>query len=105
MIRLTALYPVLLILAAWIGTAETASQAGTFLPTSRTPGRQPIVTVIRRGGLPPWAGQSSWRHFRITDTTISGDGYRPRPLEPTERLALRRAVAALNRRYVQAHPF
>ena len=66
---------------------------------------QPIVTVIRHGGLPAPGGQSADRHFRISDTTISGDGYRPRPLTPSERLALRRAVAALNRPYLRAHSF
>ena len=40
-----------------------------------------------------------------SDTTISGDGYRPRSLTPGERLALRRSVAALNRPYLRPHPF
>jgi hypothetical protein len=101
---LTATVPVaLVLLGAWIGTAGAASQAGGSHPASGA--LQPIVTVIRHGGLPAPGGQSADRHFRISDTTISGDGYRPRPLTPSERLALRRAMAALNRPYLRAHPF
>src|SRR5262245_35278680 len=96
---LTATFPVdLILLGAWIGTAGDASQAGGSHSASGA--LQPIVTVVRRGGLPALGGQSADRHFRISETTISGDGYRPRPLKPSERLALRRAVAALNRLYL-----
>ena len=94
---------VLVLLGVGIGSAGAASQAGGSHAASGAP--QPIVTVVRRGGLPAPGGQRADRHFRISDTTISGDGYRPRPLKPTELLALRRAVAALNRPYLRAHPF
>ncbi len=93
---------VLVLLGAWIGSAGAASQSAGSLATGAP---QPIVTVVRRGGLPAPGGQSADRHFRISDTTISGDGYRPRPLKPNELLALRRALAALNRPYLRAHPF
>ena len=41
----------------------------------------------------------------ITDTTISGKGYRPRRLTPAERAALLSAIAKLDVRYFRAHPF
>jgi hypothetical protein len=101
---LTAIPVALVLLGAWIGTAPgAASQARGS--DSASGALQPIVTVVRRGGLPALRGQNADRHFRIGDTTISGDGYRPRSLTPSERLALRRAVAALNRPYLRAHPF
>ena len=91
------------LLGAWIWPAGAASQAGGSRAASGAP--QPIVSVVRRGGHPAFGGQSGGRQFRISEKTISGDGYRPRPLKPSERLALRRALAALNRPYLRAHPF
>ena len=43
--------------------------------------------------------------LRISDTTISGDGYVPRRLKPSERLALLRAIGALDLGYLRAYPF
>ena len=43
--------------------------------------------------------------FRISDTTISGGGYPPRRLLPAKRLALLRAIRAIDPAYLRAHPF
>jgi hypothetical protein len=64
----------------------------------------PIVSVTRHGGLCV-SGSECRSTLRIGDTTISGDGYKPRRLEPGERLALLRAIHALDTQYLRAHPF
>jgi hypothetical protein len=43
--------------------------------------------------------------LRITDTTISGDGFVPRPLSASARRALTRAIADLSASYLRRHPF
>jgi hypothetical protein len=43
--------------------------------------------------------------LRITDTTISGDGYRSRPLTSASRRALIRAIGELDTGYLRRHPF
>ena len=64
----------------------------------------PIVTVVRHGGL--CASRSECRSvLRITDTTISGDGYVSRRLTPALRTALLRAIRKLSLVYLRAHPF
>ena len=68
------------------------------------PAAKPIATVVRHGGL-CITGMQCRAVFRITDTTISADGYRPRRLLRTERTALLRAIRALDLRSVRAHPF
>ena len=43
--------------------------------------------------------------LRITNTTISGDGFMPRRLKPAERSVLRRAIRDLDAAYFRTHPF
>jgi len=64
----------------------------------------PIVVVTRHGGL-CITGTECRSELRIDDLTISGDGYRPRPLAPSERVALLRAIGKLDLKYLRAHPF
>jgi hypothetical protein len=66
--------------------------------------RFPIVSVTRHGGLCV-TGSECRATLQIGDTTISGDGYRPRRLETRERSALLRAIHALDAQYLRAHPF
>lgn len=66
--------------------------------------RQPIVTVVRQGGL--CASRTACRStFRISDAIITGDGFRPRRITPNERQALLHALAGLDPGYLRAHPF
>ncbi len=65
---------------------------------------KPIVTVTRHGGLCV-TGTECKSTLRITDTTISGDGYVSRRLKPAERLALLRAIRLLAPAYLRSHPF
>ena len=64
----------------------------------------PIVTVVRHGGLCASRSECRWV-LRITDTTISGDGYVSRRLTPASRTALLRAMKKLSFAYLRAHPF
>jgi hypothetical protein len=64
----------------------------------------PIVTVVRHGGLCASGSECRWV-LRITDTTISGDGYVSRPLPSAARLALLRAIKKLSLAYLRANPF
>jgi hypothetical protein len=81
-----------------------ASIAGLLAAASANGSREPIVTVVRHGGL--CIHRMECREvLRIGDRTISGDGVRPRRLEPGERLGLLRAVRALDPAYLRAHPF
>jgi hypothetical protein len=65
---------------------------------------RPIVTVVRHGGLCV-TGTECREVLRITDRTISAEGYAPRRLAPGERRALLRAIRRLDLRSVRAHPF
>jgi hypothetical protein len=64
----------------------------------------PIVTLARHGGLCV-TGTECRSILRIDDATISADGHVPRRLKPTERAALLRAIAAIDAKYLRAHPF
>jgi hypothetical protein len=64
----------------------------------------PIVTVVRHGGLCASRTECRWV-LRITDTTISGDGYVSRRLQPASGVALLRATKKLSLTYLRAHPF
>jgi hypothetical protein len=67
-------------------------------------GGAPLVTVQLRGGLcvrSPLCGTD----FRITDTTVRGEGLRSRPLRAAERRALVSAIAKLERDSFRAHAF
>ena len=55
------------------------------------------MTVVRHGGL-CITGSECRSTLRIDDTTISGEGYRPRRLAPAERTALLAAIGKLDLR-------
>jgi hypothetical protein len=65
---------------------------------------QPIVTVIRHGGLCA-TGSVCRSVLGVTDTTIFGQGYVPRRLSLPARTALLQAIAKLKPAYLRAHPF
>jgi hypothetical protein len=67
-------------------------------------GAQPIVAVVRHGGLCV-TGSECRTTLRIGDRTISGRGYVPRPLSAADRVALLRAIGALDLAYLRTHPF
>lgn len=87
------------LLAASIGCSGAASA-----PAAAAAAPNPIVTVTRHGGLCVTRTECK-STLRITDTTISGDGYKSRRLKPAERLALLRAIRLLDPAYLRAHPF
>jgi hypothetical protein len=88
-----------LLAASFAGSAGAgAGSPGVFGSTT------PIVSVIRHGGLCV-TGRECRSTLRIDDTTISGDGYVPRRLKASERVALLRAIGRLDAKYLQAHPF
>jgi hypothetical protein len=86
----------------------TVSLACTILvapgASSTAPTRLPIVTVIRHGGLCVTGSECRFV-LRITDASISGQGYVSRRLPSVSRTALLHAVARLNVAYLRAHPF
>lgn len=84
------------VIAASVGA--TAASPAVFKPAT------PIVSVTRHGGLCV-TGRECRSTLRIDDTTISGDGYVPRRLTASERVALLRAIGRLDSQYLQAHPF
>ena len=84
------------VIAGTVGAA--AASPAVFKPAT------PIVSVTRHGGLCV-TGRECRSTLRIDDTTISGDGYVPRRLMASERVALLRAIGRLDSQYLQAHPF
>jgi hypothetical protein len=82
-------------LAVVLGAAGSAAQAAS---------PKPIVTITRHGGLCV-TGTECRTTLRIDDRTISGEGYRPRRLSASERVALLAAIRRLNLPYLKAHPF
>lgn len=84
-----------------IGALALSLLAGSARATTTPP---PIVTVVRHGGL-CLSGSECRQVFRITDRTISAPGYVPRRLPAADRIALLRAIEALNMPYLRAHPF
>ena len=88
------------LLAASIGCSAGAA-SGLAGPTSAP---KPIVTVIRHGGL-CITRMECRTALRISDTTISGDGYVPRRLKAGERAGLLRAIRQLDPAYLRSHPF
>lgn len=89
-------------LTAVLLAAALSGAGGAGAGQARAP--EPIVAVVRQGGL-CISGTICRSTLRIDDTTISGEGYRPRALRPGERAALLRAIANLELRYLRAHPF
>jgi hypothetical protein len=77
---------------------------GSYVVPAAASAATPIVTVTRHGGLCV-TGRECRSTLRISDTTISGDGYVSRRLKANERLALLRAVKKLDLSYLRAHPF
>jgi hypothetical protein len=63
-----------------------------------------IVTVVRHGGLCA-TGSECRSVLRISDSTISGQGYVSRRLSRSARGALLRAIAKLDAASLRAHPF
>jgi hypothetical protein len=82
---------VLVAALAWVASGSAAAPA-------------PIVTVVRHGGLCATGSECRWV-LRITDTSISGDGYVSRRLTPTSRASLLRAIRKLSLASLRAHPF
>src|SRR3989442_661266 len=76
----------------------------TPAPASSGRSAKPIVTVIRHGGLCV-SGIECRIALRIDDEMIAGDGKIPRRLSTRERLALLRAIRALDPAYLRSHPF
>ena len=64
----------------------------------------PLVVVVRHGGLCVTGGECR-AVFRITDTTISGNGFRARRLSSSARRSLIRAIGALDAASLRRHPF
>jgi hypothetical protein len=91
---------VLLAVLVTAGAVLVAAATGT----ARVRGPEPIVSVVRHGGL-CLAGTECRSVLRIDDSTVSGEGYRPRRLRPAERAALLRSIARLDPGYLRAHPF
>jgi hypothetical protein len=89
------------VLRVILGTAAAALVATSADPQAAP---QPIVTVMRHGGLCA-AGSECRSLLRIGDSTISGQGYVSRPLSRSARAALLRAIAKLDAAYLRAHPF
>jgi hypothetical protein len=85
-----------------------ASFPGSVGPAAASPvvfgAATPIVSLTRHGGLCV-TGSECRSTLRIDDTTISGDGYIPRRLKASERVALLRAIGRLDAKYLQSHPF
>jgi hypothetical protein len=84
--------------------AAACCAAGAAPAPSAAAAPQPIVTVVRHGGLCITARECR-STLRITDTAISGSDVKPRRLQPGERRALLRAIRALDPAYLDAHPF
>ena len=78
--------------------------SAVYAAASTQAATKPLVVVVRHGGLCV-TGSECRTVFRITDTTISGDGYRTRTLSATARRSLIRAVADLDAAYLRRHPF
>jgi hypothetical protein len=88
-------------LVALVLAAAVLAAAGAAFTEAAT---GPLVVVVRQGGLCV-TGSECRSVLRITDTTISGDGYRPRPLSPVARRSLIRAIGELDAGYLHRHPF
>jgi hypothetical protein len=88
------------LLAAVLGSLFGAASA----PAGQTGSPEPIVSVVRHGGLCV-SGTECRSRLRITDSTVSADGYVPRRLKPGERLLLLRAIGKVELGYLRAHPF
>src|SRR3954454_1141638 len=81
-----------------------AAALAAVAATAGTAASKPIVTVTRHGGL-CITGSECRSTLRISDTTISGEGFRPRRLAPADRAALLAAIGKLSLRSLKAHPF
>ncbi len=86
------------VLVAILLASAVCAAAGASVTS---PATRPLVVVVRQGGF-CFQCRSV---VRITDTTISGDGYRSRPLSATARSSLIRAIGELDAAYLRKHPF
>jgi hypothetical protein len=100
--RINGVTRILAIVAAAVAVAAVAFTAGSADVNSAT--TRPLVVVVSQGGL-CWAGDSCRHVARITDTTISSEGFVARRLRPDERRALLRAMRELDVSYLRKHPF
>ena len=89
-----------LLLAALLPCRVDVAAASPTVVRSATP----IVSVTRHGGLCV-TGSECRSTLRISDRTISGDGYVSRRLRASDRAALLRAISTLDAGYLRAHPF
>jgi hypothetical protein len=92
------------LIAVWVAAAPGAASSGGDARAATGQARPPIVSVVRRGGL-CISGSECRSTFRITDATVTGDGYRARRLKPAERAELLRALKVFDPAYLGAHPF
>ncbi len=92
------------LLAVWVVAAPGTASVGGDAHAATAQVRPPIVSVVRHGGL-CISGSECRSTFRITDTIVTGDGYRARRLKPAERAELLRALKAFDPAYLAAHPF
>jgi hypothetical protein len=88
-----------LLAASFQGLVGAAAASPTVVRSAA-----PIASVTHHGGL-CISGRECRSTLRIDDTMISGDGYAPRRLKASERVALLRAIGRLDARYLRAHPF
>jgi hypothetical protein len=100
--RINGVTRAIAILLAAAGCVGASCAAAGASPSEAA--KQPLVVVVRHGGLCVTRTECKTM-FRITDTTISGDGYRPRALSSTARRSLIRAIGDVSPAYLRSHPF
>ena len=102
MCRINGVTRAIAILLAAAGCVVASCAAAGASPSKAE--KQPLVVVVRHGGLCV-TGSECKTVFRITDSRLSGDGYRPRALSSTARRSLIRAIGDLGPAYLRSHPF
>jgi hypothetical protein len=96
------LVPACAVLAIALGAATGLVGAGSA--AAGADAAAPIVTVVRHGGL--CITRTECRQvLRITNSTISADGFVPRRLRRSDRASLLRAIRALRPAVIRAYPF
>ena len=89
------------ILVPILAALAVCAAAGAGVTREET---KPLAVVVREGGL-CFSGSGCRFVFRITETRISGEGYRSRALSPAARRALLSAIRELDAAYLRTHPF
>jgi hypothetical protein len=87
--------------AILLAVAVVCAAAGANVTRAAT---RPLVVVVRHGGLCV-TGSECRSTFRITDATISGDGYRSRALSAAQQRSMIAAIHDLDAGYLRKHPF